>query len=949
MNGFQKLAVVILGVLALGLVGASGANAGTYVMRQCDGSSFLDFQGTYSAINASPHFDAVSGCVTSGSGKLGIYQDRSGTSLAYGEGGHFVWAAPTGTEVIGARIAARLNDKNNIQAQLNGYNVGVHTDIDGGIPHDGSDQVSYWSDPAHPQWMVVIELLCQSVNGCANQVGGTKAFLEVTDTEFTVRDTVAPTAAASGTLWDWGGDSGYHRGTASIGIDATDQGSGVAATWVEINGLRVDLPAPTCPGDKGDYTTRFTPCPLTYSTIRTFDTSVSPFQEGSNQIRVCSRDYASSEANASKTCSATRTVLIDNRFSNPADNLRSDQGTDWQPVNGFTLRWEIPEGQVAPIIGAVYKIQELETDTLVDAGYFSGNDIQSAGPINLPAVGAYKVIIHLVDGALNLGRDAETILRFDDRPPGDVSPVEPEGWISRDELPIQQEIEKAAPGGPSGISGYALEVSDDGPAQPCGSEICLAPEITLAGGPDLRTGSIGGLVEGNHWISAAAVSGAHKSSVEPGSTMVQVDRTPPTVSISGVPNEWVNHPVTLTAQASDQLSGMQPQPADDGSPKTVIDADNYAAYESPGPFASFSVATEGVNRVRYWAEDLAGNANDGMPGHDGDTHATPGQAVVRIDTTPPEVRFDPARDPEDPEVVRISADDTDSGVASASIGIRRAGSGETFIQLQTAGADGQYQARIPSDDLAQGAYELNATVEDRAGNESTGNRTSAGDPMIVNLPVKQPASIAASLTGGKSNILARYGSARYLEGRLTSGDTALSNQTVTAIETFKTGSSRNAVSRDLITDGDGRFRVLLTPGPSRTIEVTYAGTRMISRTAGPKLGMRVKGKVTLKIKPKKVLNGGVVRMSGKVGFAGVLPPSRGKLVAIQYFDPSRRKWRPVEVLRTNRRGLFRYRYRFRTITSAQRILFRASALPEAGWPYLPSTTKPKSVIVYPKD
>ena len=48
-------------------------------------------------------------------------------------------------------------------------------------------------------------------------------------------------------------------------------------------------------------------------------------------------------------------------------------------------------------------------------------------------------------------------------------------------------------------------------------------------------------------------------------------------------------------------------------------------------------------------------------------------------------------------------------------------------------------------------------------------------------------------------------------------------------------------------------------------------------------------------------------------------------------------------------GLFRYRYRFRTITSAQRILFRASAC--LGWlvAYLPSTTKPKSVIVYPKD
>ena len=106
MNGFQKLAVVILGVLALGLVGASGANAGTYLMKQCLGAQYLDFQGSYSAINASSHFDAVSGCVTSGSGKLGIYQDRSGTSLTYGEGGHFIWAAPTGTEVIGTQIDA---------------------------------------------------------------------------------------------------------------------------------------------------------------------------------------------------------------------------------------------------------------------------------------------------------------------------------------------------------------------------------------------------------------------------------------------------------------------------------------------------------------------------------------------------------------------------------------------------------------------------------------------------------------------------------------------------------------------------------------------------------------------------------------------------------------------------------------------------------------------------
>jgi len=78
-----------------------------------------------------------------------------------------------------------------------------------------------------------------------------------------------------------------------------------------------------------------------------------------------------------------------------------------------------------------------------------------------------------------------------------------------------------------------------------------------------------------------------------------------------------------------------------------------------------------------------------------------------------------------------------------------------------------------------------------------------------------------------------------------------------------------------------------------------------------------------------------------------LRPSLGKLVAIQYFDPSRSRWRPVEVLKADRRGNFRYEYRFRTIDFAQRILFRAASLPEAGWPYSPSTSRRRSVIVYP--
>jgi len=862
-------------------------------MRQCRGANQVDFQGTYGPSNGSDLADAVSGCTPSGPGKIGIYQDRSGRKLTYGDGGQFTWNPPAGISVVGTQFSARLKDANGIDAELTGFNGATTIDLDGGVAHDGNERVSSWSNPANPQSLIAVRLLCRSSSKCANDPGSTKAYVEATDAEFTIRDTVAPAPTASGTLWSWGNDSLYHRHSASATIGATDQGSGIAAAWAEINGLRVDFATPSCPGDKGGYSTRFTPCPLNYSSTKTFNTSAAPFQEGANEIRFCVRDYADAENGASKSCTAKRTVLVDNQASNPPVNLRSDQGTDWQPENGFTIRWGIPAGQVAPITTAAYSIQELDTGTQVDAGFLGGRDVQVGGPFEVPEVGAYKVTVYLVDAASNLGKSAETVIRFDDRPPGNVSPVAPSGWISRDELPIQQEIEKAEAGGPSGVSGYAMAVSDEGPTQPCSTGICLAPEITLAGGSEQRTGSVDGLAEGDHWISAAAVSGAHRSSLEPGSTMVEVDRTPPSSSISGVPNEWVNHPVTVTVAASDQLSGMQPQTGDDGEPKTV-------------------------------------------------------QAVVRVDMTPPEAAFDPTRDPEDPELVRVSAEDTDSGVSSASIEIRPAGSDANFTALSTSGEDGQYQARVPSDELAAGAYELQVTVRDRAGNRAVGDETQTGNPMILKLPLKQPARLTSTLAKGKLIRRARYGTRQYVAGRLTSDGIALANQTVRIIETYSSGSRSAPTVHELTTDGDGRYRFRLPAGPSRTVEATFGGTPKLSPATGPALRLNVKGKVRLRIKPRKLYNGGITRMRGSVGFKGALPPARGKLVAIQFFDPSRHKWRPVEVLRTNRRGRFHYTYRFRTISSAQRIIFRASALPEAGWPYLPSTSKPRSVIVYPK-
>ena len=147
--------------------------------------------------------------------------------------------------------------------------------------------------------------------------------------------------------------------------------------------------------------------------------------------------------------------------------------------------------------------------------------------------------VRLRDEAGNTGDPASTVIRFDDSPPGNVDPEDPAGWISSDELPLRQPIERATAGGPSGIGGYAIAVSGGSPVRPCATDVCSPAELALAGDSDNRIAVIPTLAEGNHWVTAVAASGARLSSRQPGSTLVRVDRTEPETSISGLPGGWV--------------------------------------------------------------------------------------------------------------------------------------------------------------------------------------------------------------------------------------------------------------------------------------------------------------------------------------------------------------------------------------------------------------------------
>ena len=905
-------------------------------------------------MNTLDRVDVVNGCYSGGRQKIGVYQDRSGLRMQASGGGQFMWSPTPGIRITGTTFGAKLKDANGIRASLIGpRSAGGQTELDEGQPHDGQLRTMRWSGSTLNPALVVARLQCTRPDGCDNDPGGPKAFFEVFDLDIQADDVAPPAIAASGELWERSHLGGWFRGPVGFRIDATDQGSGISRGEIVVNGLSVDLESVLCPGDRGAYATAFTPCPDNVARAGSFDTSESPFREGANEYRFCATDYAIPREIANRTCTEQQVLMVDNTPPAQPSGLEVLGGSEWRAANGFHFRWQTPAGQASPIVSAEYRVINLADGEQVDQGSVTGPEPESAGPVELPAAGEYRVEFRLRDEAGNLGNAASVVVRFDDSPPGDVAPEEPAGWISDDELPLRQPIERAAAGGPSGVGGYAVAVSSAGPARPCAAEVCEPSELAVAGGPDSRIAPVGYLPEGSHWVSAVAASGARLSSLRPGSTLVRVDRSDPETTVSGVPAGWVSRPVTVIAKSADELSGMAADPGrDDGNPVTVIAPEGQSPYVSPGDESRFTIATEGVTRVSYWAMDLAGNVNDGRLGPAGERHRPPGTTTVRIDSTPPQLSFVAQENPAVPEMVTALAEDGLSGVESGRIEIRRIGGSGPFRRLDTKLSGDRLGARVPSDDLKSGVYELRAWAVDRAGNTGTTVSREDGSAMVLTLPLKRPVSVSLRHLGRKAKakrITVSGSKTATLTGRVRySGGPGIAGARLSVEQRFASGSRRGLIRRRVVCDGTGRFVFRLRRGPSRSIRVTYGGTDLTARAVSRKLGLSVHGGISLRLSPGVLRNGGRTTMRGSVASRGAILPAGGKLVAIQYYDPARSRWRPVEVLRADRKGRFRYSYRFRTITSAQRILFRAVSLPEAGWPYLPSTSRPGSVIVYPR-
>lgn len=617
-------------------------------------------------------------------------------------------------------------------------------------------------------------------------------------------------------------------------------------------------------------------------------------------------------------------------------NLRVDGGEErWHAEQLFALRWTNPPGSIT---AAHYRLLNPSGKELIGDTRLPWPAV-SLEPIGvLPTPGAYTAELWLEGSGGAMGEPVQATLRFDNARPGHVEPLPQPGWLGRASFPYT--IHLSHPQGPqplSGIRGYAISVDTSANGDPCGGT-CDEAETDLRAGVAGDTIPIAELPEGINYVHAAAVSGAGVPSSPAGTAVLRVDKRDPQTTLNGAPAGWSNEPVALSADAVDAESGM----AAGGGSFTAIRIDDGAPVVAPGARVGATVIASGVHTVGYYARDAAGNVNDGGVSN-GLANHPPGTAIVKIDREPPRLAFSTAQSPLDPEQIEVRAADADSGLdpSRGSIAVRRVGSGERFAKLATEVSAGLLRARWDSSAYPAGEYEFQASGFDRAGNVAVTSARIDGTAMRLQAPLKT----ALKLVIEPIRRAVRYGRGSWFGGRLIAGRrTPVAGMAVRIIERFSTGSAPAERLSTVHTEANGSFGLRLAPGPSRQVIAEVAPTATTRHASSDPIPIAVHTRLVLRASSAAARIGGQpVIFRGKVGAAGALLPPDGKVVQLQFRLPGL-PWSEFRTVRTDRRGRFRYAYRFADDDSrGVRFQFRAYAPAQAGWPFEPAGSLPVTV------
>lgn len=194
--------------------------------------------------------------------------------------------------------------------------------------------------------------------------------------------------------------------------------------------------------------------------------------------------------------------------------------------------------------------------------------------------------------------------------------------------------------------------------------------------------------------------------------------------------------------------------------------------------------------------------------------------------------------------------------------------------------------------------------------------------------------------GTARSIRARHGRRLSIAGRLTNASGA-------GIDGARLGAAWRVAGRGWVarpgvrTGADGRFAYTLPSGPSRDVRFTYfpySDSRAV--VLSNVVHAEVSAPVTIRADRQRVTGTRVVRLSGHVGSGSI--PRAGLLVTLQGFQKGW-GWRVFRTVRTDRRGHWSTRYRFRLTTG--RFGFRALVPHQGAFPFATGRSTAVYVVV----
>ncbi len=216
------------------------------------------------------------------------------------------WMAPSGSRIVAVALQARLRSESGHRARLrfldgSGQQAGLIA-TGANEPASFKTYSSRLSGRGREGFASI--LTCTLPGSCARS---DRAHIWIRNLRFTLRDDSAPALAVEGSMLV----PGWLRGRRTLGYRSSDLGSGLHRIVVTVNGVPVrptgTFGCRTVSG--GSPATAMRPCPPARSESVTHATSVEPFRDGVNLVRVCAQDYG---GGPNLRC-IDRRVAIDNR------------------------------------------------------------------------------------------------------------------------------------------------------------------------------------------------------------------------------------------------------------------------------------------------------------------------------------------------------------------------------------------------------------------------------------------------------------------------------------------------------------------------------------------------------------------------------------------------------------------------------------------------------------